>query len=508
MRSYVANGGPLLHRNAQGSGFGPAKGGWIVLDFTSDPILRAFSSAVERADGFQDILSGMFRGKSYRQLSRSDIYVDYSVGWHYDSLQRVQRGRPNYWNFNKISLQHNKSCSAKEAYHIVTVGVYLQGHSNNSNGLTVSPRAKAASCTGSKAKPIALHTTIGDVVVFDTRALHRGQEEQSNPTHATGPGVSHRTLFTLTYGSESCWSNAFDRAHRTRNSLFNNKSLCGGIPADVAPRGDTCEADLVHREQEHWKTELNASELHPRKLRTSGAKGRGVLIVGTSRGIGLALTQHFVTSGWRVLATTRSGQPATGAPSGVRTIALDVNSAADRSALVRELQTLRTREGFVLDLLIHSAGLGWGQGPSQSMNATLLMETNACAPFDLLDGVMPELTHIDERSNESVRGACIITSDEGSRAKKHDAIQRNRLNPYAKSKLAANDRLRELAPSLRARGVAAVAVHPGWVRTEMGSRRAPLLAEQSARGIAAVCGGLKLRDGGKFFDWQGKEVPW
>jgi len=53
-----------------------------------------------------------------------------------------------------------------------------------------------------------------------------------------------------------------------------------------------------------------------------------------------------------------------------------------------------------------------------------------------------------------------------------------------------------------------IAIHPGWVRTDMGGPEAPLLASESAAEILRVIDGLTPQDNGKFFTWEGMEYPW
>jgi NAD(P)-dependent dehydrogenase (short-subunit alcohol dehydrogenase family) len=57
-------------------------------------------------------------------------------------------------------------------------------------------------------------------------------------------------------------------------------------------------------------------------------------------------------------------------------------------------------------------------------------------------------------------------------------------------------------------GMVVVALHPGWVRTDMGTDRAALSSQESARGLLQVIGGLQARDSGAFLDWRGQTVPW
>ena len=57
-------------------------------------------------------------------------------------------------------------------------------------------------------------------------------------------------------------------------------------------------------------------------------------------------------------------------------------------------------------------------------------------------------------------------------------------------------------------GVTAIAVNPGWMRTEMGGERAELDPADSAAGILDVAARLTPADGGRFIDWDGTDHPY
>ncbi|KAL2174126.1 uncharacterized protein P884DRAFT_159406, partial [Thermothelomyces heterothallicus CBS 202.75] len=88
------------------------------------------------------------------------------------------------------------------------------------------------------------------------------------------------------------------------------------------------------------------------------------------------------------------------------------------------------------------------------------------------------------------------------------------ITPYGLSKAALNMLTVHQQAQLRARGggsggIVVVAVDPGHVKTEMGGPSAVVEVEDSARGVLKLVEGLTEReDGGKFWLYNGEELPW
>jgi NAD(P)-dependent dehydrogenase (short-subunit alcohol dehydrogenase family) len=80
--------------------------------------------------------------------------------------------------------------------------------------------------------------------------------------------------------------------------------------------------------------------------------------------------------------------------------------------------------------------------------------------------------------------------------------------PYSSSKAALNLLAKALSTQLSPRGVIVVALHPGWVKTDMGGADAPLTAEESVRGLRRVLGGLRPEHAGQFLAHDGAVIPW
>ncbi|KAG2811176.1 hypothetical protein PC112_g15730 [Phytophthora cactorum] len=79
-----------------------------------------------------------------------------------------------------------------------------------------------------------------------------------------------------------------------------------------------------------------------------------VLIIGSTRGIGLAFVEHYTKAGWNVIGTARanSNTEKLKALAPFKTIAMDTS---DETSI---LEAARQLEGQPIDLLINNAGIG------------------------------------------------------------------------------------------------------------------------------------------------------
>lgn len=79
---------------------------------------------------------------------------------------------------------------------------------------------------------------------------------------------------------------------------------------------------------------------------------------------------------------------------------------------------------------------------------------------------------------------------------------------FIKFQAAINAATKSMQMDFRKAKIIAVALHPGWVRTDMGGPKAPLSVEQSGDGIVKLLEGLTAEHSGKFLQYDGKELPW
>jgi NAD(P)-dependent dehydrogenase (short-subunit alcohol dehydrogenase family) len=79
---------------------------------------------------------------------------------------------------------------------------------------------------------------------------------------------------------------------------------------------------------------------------------------------------------------------------------------------------------------------------------------------------------------------------------------------YRMSKAALNMASRSLAQDLRAEGLIAVTLSPGWVQTDTGGSEAPTPVAESAAGLIGLIDRLTLQDSGTFLNFRGEPISW
>lgn len=227
-----------------------------------------------------------------------------------------------------------------------------------------------------------------------------------------------------------------------------------------------------------------------------------VLVAGASRGIGLGLVRAWLERGARVFAVARNPDASAGLAElagqfgeRLQVVAADLNAPTAGAEIVAALGAAR------LDRVLLNAGV---YGPAAQDVATAseaeighLFLSNAIAPLRLARALRPQL------NRDAVLGC---TSS---------VMASLQLSPgadmplYAASKATLNSLLLSWAAQLGdTRDFALLALHPGWVQTDMGGANAPLTVEQSVAGLVAVVEAAAGTRDCRFVDYQGETLPW
>ncbi len=232
---------------------------------------------------------------------------------------------------------------------------------------------------------------------------------------------------------------------------------------------------------------------------------RTVVITGAGRGLGLGLASRVAARGDRLIGTARRPDAAPElAAVADRVIALDV---ADDDSIAAAAETLADLDR--IDVLINNAGIDAravgaeadARGPLDLSREHFLsvLDVNAVGPLLVTRALLPLL--------RAAEGALVLNVSSqlgamtfGNRGGRDIA--------YNASKSALNMVTVRTATELEADGVALVALHPGWVQTDMGGTSATLTIDESADAIADTVDRLQLADTGRFIRWDGTTHDW
>jgi NAD(P)-dependent dehydrogenase (short-subunit alcohol dehydrogenase family) len=222
-----------------------------------------------------------------------------------------------------------------------------------------------------------------------------------------------------------------------------------------------------------------------------------VLIIGASRGIGLELTRQYREAGATVFATYRAADDRLRLRDlGAHALKLDVTRTEDVAGIAWQL------DGEHLDVAIVNAGV-YGprtstiQRPPADSEFDQVMHANVLSAMRLVPMLAPLLA--------PAQGTlAFVSSRMGSIA---DATNSYGML-YRVSKAAVNMVSRLAHLDYGPLGIRVLALHTGWVRTDMGGPNATIPLPDSVAGMRGVIADPQCYPGGGFYDWRGQSVPW
>lgn len=244
-----------------------------------------------------------------------------------------------------------------------------------------------------------------------------------------------------------------------------------------------------------------------------------ILITGCNRGLGLGLIKCFLqlsSPPQHIIATCRNVQQAeelnslAKQHSNLHILQIDLKDIDKYDQFAKEVESIVQDNG--LNVLFNNAGISPKSTRLNFVKSDDLVDTfvtNTVAPIMLTKALVPLLKKAAEVNPSAPIGpqkACIVNMSSilGS-------IQANSdggLYAYRTSKSALNAATKSMSLDLKPNQIMAVAMHPGWVRTDMGGSKAPLSVEQSCAKMVQTVMALGDKHNGGFLQYDGKELPW
>ena len=228
---------------------------------------------------------------------------------------------------------------------------------------------------------------------------------------------------------------------------------------------------------------------------------KSVLITGANRGIGLALVEAYLKDGWNVIACCRSPESSIALQKlqssfdALDIKALDVTDYEAVSVLSHQLHSTK------IDLLINNAGYygpkGVAFGQIDVTEWRKVFEINTIAPMKMVEafykqlklgkGLVANMSSAMGSMGENESGGAYI---------------------YRSSKAALNAVTKSIAKDGETDGVRAIALHPGWVQTDMGGPNALIGTAESANGLKHLLDNVNETHNGGFYDCKGRNLAW
>ena len=237
-----------------------------------------------------------------------------------------------------------------------------------------------------------------------------------------------------------------------------------------------------------------------------------VLITGANRGLGLEFTRQYLKDGWEVYAFCRHPDKAADLSAmdadsrgNIQLREMDIGNKEQIEAAAKELKNLP------IDLLINNAGIadGYGRGvyemkedpDIQNYDFAFweeMMRINTLAPAKIIGAFLENIRAGGQKKIAS------LSSGLGSITNLAWAGKYG----YCASKAGLNMVSKGLAEWLKPENIMVISLSPGWTRTAMGGPHATNSAEESVSGMRHVISGLTLAETGRFWNFDGEELPW
>ncbi|MBM9606477.1 SDR family oxidoreductase [Desulfopila inferna] len=228
-----------------------------------------------------------------------------------------------------------------------------------------------------------------------------------------------------------------------------------------------------------------------------------VLITGSNRGIGLEFTRQYLESGWHVYATCRRPTEAQSLHmllelhSRLTIHRLDITQQEDINSLCQELMEVP------INILINNAGVYFrkrsvGIDCIHYDNWRRTFEVNTLGPVRITEALLGNIAE-----STTVRLIVVLSSHMERIAE----INEGDSFYYRSSKSALNAAMQGISAEMKEQEIGVLLLHPGAVMTRIGPLKG-ISTRESVSGMRQIIEGFTMEQTGKFFSYDGEEIPW
>jgi len=233
---------------------------------------------------------------------------------------------------------------------------------------------------------------------------------------------------------------------------------------------------------------------------------KNILITGADKGLGFSLTKLYLEKGYTVFSGLLNSlsdsmlELKNSYGERLNTISLDVSSDASVANSLKELSRLTDS----LDILINNAGVHFEKSFAvlEDVDFQAALDThniNTLGPLRVTKAYIPLVRNGQDKVIVN------ISSEAGSIGE----CWREKEFDYCMSKAALNMQSVLLQKYLKGDGIKVLAVHPGWMQTDMGGAEADISSDTSALGIYELVNKYKGElDSPIYMDYSGRLFKW
>ena len=238
--------------------------------------------------------------------------------------------------------------------------------------------------------------------------------------------------------------------------------------------------------------------------------GKVVLITGANKGLGKEIGRQLGALGYTVVLGARDEQAGRAAAAELvaagcdaYTVRLEVTNPDDIGNLVSYLETTFGK----LDVLVNNAGISieWDGKPTDAEKVRRTLEVNLIAPYAITEALVPLLSRSDDArviNHSSMLGSIGTAESMWKQVGGFVAVG------YSTSKAGLNMLTLIQSKTLVNKGIAVAAAHPGWVKTDLGTKAAPMEVDEGATTVVDLVTIAREQFPNGQLCHKGERMPW